>query len=377
MSLRIGYDAKRVFHNFRGLGNYARNLLQGLYQSYPENNYILYTPPFSDTRALDWKNKYSNFDVRTPKFPFDGVLSSVWRSFFLSSMSEKDNLDIFHGLSNELPQGIEKTRIKKVVTIHDLLFLRYPHFFPWIDRVIYLNKIKSCCQKADVIIAICKQTKNDIIEMIGVSEDKIKVIYQSCHPKFYSTLETSIISLVLSKFSIDTPYILYVGALVERKNISSLIQSFALIYKNHPHKLVLAGEGGYRNNLQREIQDYNLEDRVIITGYVDRNDLPALYQGAELFVFPSFFEGFGIPIIEALFSRVPVITNRGSCFPETGGPTTCYVNCSSPEELSEAMNKYLADPNLREETINQGRDYAEKFHWRNTSKEIHDFYLSL
>ena len=213
--------------------------------------------------------------------------------------------------------------------------------------------------------------------MIGVDENKVRVIYQSCHPKFYSPVEKNIIHSVIAKFSITTPYILYVGALVERKNIVSLIKAFSLISKNYPHKLVLAGYGHYRKNLEQEIHNHNLQDRVIITGYVDRSDLPALYQGAELFVFPSFFEGFGIPIIEALFSGVPVITNRGSCFPETGGESTCYVNCSNYEELSEAMDKYLSDSDLRDKASNQGRIYAERFHCRNTTKEMHNFYLSL
>ena len=139
MSLRIGYDAKRIFHNFRGLGNYARNLLQGLYQYYPENSYTLYTPPFDDSRAIDWQKKYSAFNVRTPQLPLGGVFASIWRSLLLARTLKKDNLDIFHGLSNELPRGIEKSGAKTVVTIHDLLFLRYPHFFSS-DRSLCLSQ---------------------------------------------------------------------------------------------------------------------------------------------------------------------------------------------------------------------------------------------
>ena len=183
--MRIGFDAKRVFHNFRGLGNYGRTLLEGLYQFYPEHCYLLYTPPFQDIRSVDWEKKFSSFRVCTPTGFLERSFPSFWRRFLLGKKLERDELDIYHGLSHDLPAGVRVGKPKTVVTIHDLIFLRFPQFFPWIDRCVYLNKLRHACNRADVILAICEQTKNDLIEFLHIHEDRIRVIYQGVHPRFY------------------------------------------------------------------------------------------------------------------------------------------------------------------------------------------------
>ncbi len=372
--MRIGYDAKRIFHNFRGLGNYGRTLLESLYKYYSEHDYFLYTPPVKDERSIRWQNKYPNMRVKTPSLFYRGIFSSIWRTFLLPSLIVQDELDIYHGLSSELPVGIEKTNVVKLVTIHDMLFYRFPQYYPWIDRQTYLAKTKISCSNCDLIISICQQTKKDLIDFLNISEEKIHVVYQSCHPKFYTPVSIDRIEQAKKRFNIKGSYILYVGALVKRKNILSLIRAFDRIYKNFDHQLVLGGEGSQRDELQQEIDGLKLNSRIIITGYVSREELPALYQGADLFVFPSTFEGFGIPIVEALFSELPVITSKGSCFPEVGGPFTTYIDCTDIEELSFSISKLLSDSYLRSEISRKSRKFAEKFHWRNTSKNMMDIY---
>src|SRR5690606_32102309 len=144
-------------HNFRGLGNYGRNLLEGFEKYYPENKYILYTPKISDERAQNWLRKHSSLEVREPESFVGKKFGTLWRSVLLSGDLKKDELDIYHGLSYELPTGLEKQKIKKVVTIHDLIYLKFPEYFPWIDRKVYDLKFRSACNNADKIVAICNQ----------------------------------------------------------------------------------------------------------------------------------------------------------------------------------------------------------------------------
>ncbi|MFW5756970.1 MAG: glycosyltransferase, partial [Tangfeifania sp.] len=170
--MKIGFDAKRAFLNASGLGNYSRNTLNALKQYYPENNYTLFTPKVK----ADLFTNHDQFQVVSPSQFYRGVLKSVWRSFFLTGKIKKYSLDIFHGLSNELPSGIHKTDIPSVVTTHDLIFMRYPEFYKPVDRKIYFRKMKYACQAAAKIIAISRQTKNDVETFFQVPSEKVEVI---------------------------------------------------------------------------------------------------------------------------------------------------------------------------------------------------------
>ena len=378
MSMRIGYDAKRAFHNFRGLGNYSRDLLAGLKQYYSRHDYLLFTPPLKDDRAHRWAEEYSSLEVVTPDSYMGQKFSTAWRSLFLSGELKKYNLDIFHGLSHELPPGIEKTGIKSVVTIHDLIFMRYPKFFPWVDRKVYLRKVKYACEAADLVIAICNQTKNDLINFLGVDEKKIRVVYQTCNPRFYSPLSEEKLSSTLSKYGISGKFILNVGAIEPRKNALNLVKAFASLKKESNRNLVLIGNGGdYKVEIENYIQGKDLGDRVTILSDVTHKDLPAFYQAAELFCYPSHFEGFGIPIIEALFSKTPVITSKGSCFPEAGGPDSIYIQSESVSELTQAIEDVLTNDELKYKMIENGRNFVEKFHRSKTSENLINIYEEL
>ena len=219
--MRIGFDAKRAFRNFTGLGNYSRFVIQGLYEYFPEDTYILFTPNSSvnqETSFLTGKGK-----IIEPSGLFKaGVGKGIWRSVF--SLSLAADIDVFHGLSNELP-WIDNPNVRKVVTIHDLLFIRYPELYSRIDRWIYTRKAKRACRVADVVIAVSSQTKEDVVTMLGIPEEKIKVIYQGCNEMFYRTGSGEQLQMVRQKYSLPNQYLLSVGTIEERKNALVILKS--------------------------------------------------------------------------------------------------------------------------------------------------------
>jgi glycosyltransferase involved in cell wall biosynthesis len=380
MGYKIGFEAKRLFHNFRGLGNYGRTLVRGLAKYYPESEYQLYTPNFGDQRANLYRDeilKSPNVSIKTPKSYLGKILPALWRSKFISSDILSEDLDIFHGLSHELPSGLEKqTKTKKLVTIHDLIFLRYPEFFPFIDRVIYKRKFKYACTVADKVVAICEQTKNDLVEFLDVPAEKIVVHYQSCDPHFYEMFSDERKREVKRDHNLPERFVLFVGALEERKNVKTLIDAFALM-KTKGVDLVVIGSGHEKENLQTRAETYKLTDRVHFLDKVSFADLPGIYQLAEVFCYPSFFEGFGIPIVEALFSGTPVVTSQGSCFPESGGDAARYINPYRSLELAEALDQILNSEDLKEEMIEKGLRYVQKFHVKETTRKLMEIYQSV
>ncbi len=376
--MRIGFDAKRAFHNSRGLGNYSRDLITGLSKYYSSHEYFLFTPPVEMGENTRWAKDYNNLRIITPQTFLAKKFSSLWRSFSLKDEISKYELDIFHGLSHELPVGISNSNCKSVVTIHDLIFLRFPEFFPFIDRKVYLKKFTYACDHADTVIAICEQTKRDLIEFLGVREDKIEVVYQTCNPRFYTLWEDSKRKETLSKYNIKKDFILTVGAIEQRKNVLSLVKAYASLKKEINVDLVIVGKGkAYKEQVQNYIKSKGLESRVHILENVSHFDLPAFYQEAKLFCYPSHFEGFGIPIIEALFSKTPVITSRGSCFPEAGGPNSIYIDPESVGEISDAIVSVLTDEDKSYQMAEMGRNYVEKFHRSKTSENLFQIYNKL
>jgi glycosyltransferase involved in cell wall biosynthesis len=375
--MKIGFDGKRIFHNFRGLGNYSRNLVEGIMEFSPENEVFIFTPPFNDERAINWVKNHQNGNIISPKSKFFEKFPSIWRSLFLSHEIKKMDLDIYHGLSHELPFFVNQLRCKKVVTVHDLIFKRYPSFFSLIDRTIYSIKYSYSCRNADLIIAICEQTKKDLIDLMGVPSRKIEVAYQSCNPIFNKQLTNEERSSIRVKYKLPENYILFVGALEPNKNALNLVKAFENL-KSKDLFLVLVGKGkSYKEQILKEIALGGIKEKVIFYDYIPTEDLPGIYQLAKLFVFPSFFEGFGIPIIEALFSRTPVITTKGHCFPESGGPSTLYVDTSDPMEISSAIKRVLENSDLAKGMVEGGFEYVQKFCPEKTNKKLIEIYNSL
>ena len=289
-----------------------------------------------------------------------------------------EGLDIYHGLSHELPWGIEKSGVRSLVTIHDLIAFRFPRLFPWFDRYVYVKKIGHACRKADVVVAICEQTKRDIMEYLDVPVQKIRVLYQSIHPRFYNPPEKIFVEKELSQWDISFPYILFVGALEERKNVLNLVRAYSSIRQSKDYGLILVGQGGaYRKRIESLIGEKGLEKRVKILSHVGAESLPAFYAGCTLFCYPSLFEGFGLPVAEAFFCKSPVVTSEGSCFPEVGGKGAIYTDPHSVDSLAHALESVLDDEGKQSEMVRLGREHVEKFHRQKTTARLMSLYREI
>ncbi|MBC8053684.1 MAG: glycosyltransferase family 4 protein [Sphingobacteriaceae bacterium] len=363
--MRIGFDGKRVVQNFTGLGNYSRFILNLLINHFPENDYWVY----SKKKAAANLKIPAGVKFRHPA----GYRFPLWRSYGILTDLRKDKLSLYHGLSNELPFGIRSAKIPSVVTVHDLIFLRFPEFYSAIDRFIYKYKFEYACKKATRIIAVSEQTKKDIVSYFHIPEDKIDVIYQGCNDAFKSSATAEQKSKVNKKYNLPANYLLQVGTIEERKNLMLTVK--ALLGVPSEIKLVVIGkQTEYAREIKEYILNHKLENRVVFLKNVPVDDLPAIYQQAKIFVYPSEFEGFGIPIIEALHSGVPVIGAIGSCLEEAGGPKSCYVHPKDDVRLSWTINSILSSNAKRDEMIKAGYAYVKKFSNAQLANDLMEVY---
>lgn len=355
--MKIGFEAKRAFKNFTGLGNYARSVIKILSQEYPGDYFYAYTPEIVKNSRTSLLFSLPNLVIKTAPFKF---LKSYWRSNGVKKDLVKDQIDIYHGLSHEIPSGLKKKGIKSVVTIHDLIYLRFPNYFKRIDRKIYDIKFRSACKNADRIIAISEQTKKDIIHFFGTPANKIEVVYQGCDPLFYKSATTNQLQQIKSKYQLPDDYLLCVGTIETRKNQSLILKALLNLPQNI--HLVLVGKATpYQQILENFISLHQLGNRVNFVRDVPFQDLPAIYQQAKIFVYPSQFEGFGIPILEALNSGIPVIAAKGSCLEEAGGPDSLYFEQDNVIVLGEAILKIWDNEVMRTQIIENGKKFALNF----------------
>jgi glycosyltransferase involved in cell wall biosynthesis len=360
--MRIGFDAKRLFNNFTGLGNYSRHVVQILAEHFPEHAYHLYTPGVRAHPELAFLEKHP-LQIHTPPVGFrNGLLKAYWRSSLVGRDLQRDGIGVFHGLSNELPWGLAGKRIKTVVTIHDLLFLRFPELYPAVDRLIYNRKFKHACRAADRIVAVSGQTARDITAFYRVDPARISVVYQSCSDLFKRPVSAEDIGRVRRKYNLPEAFILNVGTIEKRKNALLILKAMARLKSTlDPYLVVVGRPTGYKRELVAFAAQHQLSNRVLFLHDVPHPELPAFYQAARLFVYPSIFEGFGIPILEALYSGTPVISSTNGCFTEAGGADSLYTNPADDEQLAVLIEKVLTHTQLSQQMIARGRDYATRF----------------
>ncbi len=370
--MKIGFDAKRAFYNRGGLGNYSRSTVEMLSKYYPKHEYFLFTP--SEENAVKFKIS-ENVKTIVPKLFLSKIFKSYWRSVRLSKKIKEHKLDVFHGLSGELPYKANKNKeTKLIVTVHDLIFLRFPELYHAVDRKIYYQKTKYACEIADKIIAVSEQTKTDIINFLDIEDNKIEVVYQGCNTLFYEEADTNKKIETAQKYNLPEQYILNVGTVEKRKNTLSVLK--ALHYGKINTEFVIVGQKtDYQDELLKYAEENNLSKQLTILNNVPLEDLPAIYQQASLFVYPSYFEGFGIPLIEALYSKIPVITTKGGVFSETGGLSSIYIEQDNYNQLGEAIKLVLNDEGLREEMITEGYKFVQKFNEEKIAANLMNVYL--
>jgi glycosyltransferase involved in cell wall biosynthesis len=371
--MKIGYDAKRLFFNGSGLGNYSRNLVQAMAEYYPEDRYVLFTPKAGNPCGFPLAEGMEV--VRPEGFP-DRSFPSLWRSVRMGRSIRSRGIDLFHGLSNELPADIRRSGARSVVTLHDIIFVHHPELYRPADRRIYTQKYRASCLNADRVIAISQQTRNDLIGLWQIPEEKIDVVYQGCNPVFYHTAPEDIRTAVRAKYRLPERYILSVGTIEERKNLMLTLE--AMVAGKIDIDLVACGRATpYAERIRAFAERNGIAGRVHFRHEVTPADLPAVYQQAEVLVYASFYEGFGIPILEAFESRIPVITSEGGVFPETGGDAARYVDPHDADSMAHALRDVLGDVALRKEMIEKGIRHAQNFRQEAVAQHVQEVYRKL
>lgn len=360
--MKIGFDAKRAFQNNTGLGNYSRTLISSLAKDFPEDEYFLFAP--KQTSMYD-VSEWPALRVVTPEKPPYSWLRSAWRSRFVVNDLRRYKLDLYHGLSHELPFGIHKSGVRSVVTMHDLIFERYPRHYNPVDVFTYRRKAQYACLHADKVVAISEQTRQDLISFYNTPADKIEVVYQSCDPAFAITAPDDDIAALGAKYQLPSQYFLYVGSIIERKNLLGIVTAMNTLKGVSDIPLVVLGNGSsYKKKVKAYLDANGLTSRVLFLNEqvrLSNGDLPLLYQGALALIYPSIFEGFGIPILEALLSRTPVITSSGSCFAETAGDAALYIDPLDPHTIATAMREVTSNPSLVKQMQEKGWIHAQRF----------------
>lgn len=370
----IGFDAKRANANRTGLGNYSRFVIEALSKACGNSAYFrLYIPKRKANREFDAIAEMPNVEAMVPRGGLWQKLSAVWRTVRVAADAKCDDVVLYHGLSNELPMGLSRRGIRSVVTIHDLIFMRYPSYYKPVDRMIYEWKFRSACKRADRIIAVSECTKRDIVKFFGTDPDKIDVVYQGCDKMFSQPVGQSKRGEVAARYSLPGRYLLTVGTLEQRKNLMAIVEALALLPQDI-HLVAVGRATPYTERVRSRIGELGLGERVHILSDVAYADLPAVYAGAEVFVYPSRFEGFGIPIIEAMSMGIPVVAATGSCLEEAGGESSRYVSPDDRWEMADAIKEIISDAELRRKMTDDGRRYVERFAPENIARGIMNCY---
>ncbi|QDP86393.1 glycosyltransferase family 4 protein [Chryseobacterium sp. SNU WT5] len=361
--MKIAFDGKRFFNNSSGLGNFSRDLVRILANCFPENNYILFNENKSE-KGKDIVDLPNVSFVETSK----GTMS---RQFKMGKDAQQINADIFHGLSGELPLKWNDKPIKKIVTIHDLIFMRFPQYYSFFDRKIHFWKFKKAAEQADLIIAISEQTKRDIIQFLKAPECKIRVVYQGCHHAFKENQSADFLASVKEKFNLPGRFILNVGTIEKRKNLLNIVK--AITGTNIP-LVVIGKKTKYFNKVKKYITKNKLESHVHVLENVSMEELAAIYKLADIFVYPSLFEGFGIPVIEALFSKSPVITSNLSCLPEAGGKDSLYIDPHNFKDLKAKILFLWNNESERKRRAEKSLEFVQKFNDNQIAENLYSVY---
>lgn len=363
--MKIGFDAKRLFLNYTGLGNYSRTLVRNLQRYFPEHEYYLFTPRIE-------KNEDTQYFIDNPNFTivqYPSFFSAYWRSVGIVRYLKKLEIDIFHGLSHEIPFGLGKSGIRSCVTVHDLIFEKYPKLFPFIDRTLYHLKYKNSAHRADKILSISKSTSADIKKIWSIPEDKIELLYQPCGDAFYTE----------PHLSSKRDYFLYVGAIIPRKGLLEIVEAYNLLEKNYRIPLMIIGTGGaYLDEVKSQVERLGLTSFFIFKGQVSNKDLISYYDGAKALIYPSLYEGFGIPIVEAALRKCPIICSGTSSMPEASGPDAIFIQPGNPQSIEQAMKFCIDYPDKLENKAEKTYIYVdEKFNPRHTAHSLISIYQDL
>ena len=353
--MNIGIIVNPTDKKQTGIGYYGTNLLRNLKKTKTKDNkYIL----------------LKNLGSTVPKRIILGSLK-------LPRIVRNQSLDIVHDLT-QAPPFLFDTKSKKVVTVHDLTRKIFPEFHSTTGNFVNKITLKSNFKKADKIIADSNNTKKDLIQHFQIKPQKITVIYGAANKNFKPIKNRKILNKVEKKYYLPQQFILYVGTLEPRKNIVRLLKAYASVSEKIKINLVIAGKKGWKyTEIFETYHKLKLNDKVIFTGYLERQDLPAIYNLAKLFVYPSLYEGFGLPPLEAMACGCPVITSNTSSLPEVVGSAGIMINPYSVDGLTNTIKQILINKDLRKILTKKGLKQAKKFSWEKAARETLKVYEKL
>ena len=384
--MRIGIDARSILNPEKGdaigVGHYTYQLIRHLLKNDTENEYVI----FFDFRVREKDvKKFTQPNVKIKFYPFSDYkkyLPGAYNEILGMATLQKEKLDVLHSTSsyNRIPISYSG---KTIITFHDMSPFSVPQCLPAVRRT--RNKAVShmMARKADRIIAVSESLKNDVKKFLNVPDEKIAVIYSGLDQRFFDQPNTDE-NKILGKYGINKKYVLFLGTLEPSKNISRLLEAF-LIFKQKQKKnsnkfeyqLVLAGKRGWLSQeYQQAIKDLGLSKDVVFTGYVIGDELAPLFHGAEFFVMPSLYEGFGMTVLEAFATETPAIISKVSSLPELAGEAAYFINPVDTKELADAMFLFANEPNIREQYKNKGFERAKNFNWDKTALETLNIYKS-
>ena len=376
-SMIIGFDAKRIVRNNTGLGNYCRTLINDMIRRNDSNmKLLLYTPDKGRDVLRNQIIESDNSRFVFPKKKLGKIYKSLWRTKNIVKQLQEDKVQIYHGLSGELPLGLRNSDIKSVVTIHDLIFLRHPEYYHWFDRKMYTWKFHQTIKQADRIIAVSECTKRDILEFGKIDPEKISVIYQSCNPKFTNMPTEGEMEAATKKYDLPKRYLLCVGTIEERKNLMLAVKSLSLLPEDI-HLVAVGKKTKYADKVMETADKTGVSHRLHLLSGVSDDELNVIYKKAEVFVYPSRYEGFGIPIIEAIFCGLPVVASTGSCLEEAGGPDCLYVNPDDSKGMAAAIMQLLNNEEERKRRITSSLEYVQKYKGTNIANAVIEVYEEL
>jgi glycosyltransferase involved in cell wall biosynthesis len=372
MDLRIGIDIRSLVFTRAGINRYTENLIRSLLEIDVANEYAL----FSNTKSCyDWSS-YSNAQEVIVRLPhFGRITEKIWEEILLPPNLKR--MDVFHSPRYMLPK---KKPCKFVVTVHDLAFKKLPHIFVKRTVKYFSNLLEDSIQKADKIIAVSHNTKEDLLRLFNVRDDKVEVIYEGVNENYKVTTDCETLEHARSKYSLPEKFILYVGTIEPRKNLVGLIKAFHKLKEKKAieHRLVIAGGKGWLyNDVFEAVERLGLTQDIIFTGYVEESELPTLYNLSDLFVYPTLYEGFGLPVLEAMACGVPVICSEVSSLPEVAGNAAIVVNPYDSDEIAEAIAHILENSSLKDTLIEKGIRRASMFTWQETARETLNLYQKL
>ncbi|MBI5207758.1 MAG: glycosyltransferase family 4 protein [Candidatus Firestonebacteria bacterium] len=371
--MKIGINAITINKHKTGIGTYTYELLKHLLEIDKKNEYIVFLPEDStmDFHAENLKLVYIKANINKP------LLQLLWENVYLPGLIKKKNIDIFFSPSFVLPFFSFKS--KSVITVHDLAYIIFPETKSFLFGKYIRFIVPRSVRKADRIICDSKSTQDDLIKYYKTSGEKSIVIHLGCNLSV-NTFDSSLIFKFREKYELKNNYIVYIGNDDPRKNLSRLIQSFKLL-KEKPSgrdmQLVLIGKRRKEEKLTLMVKQLGIEHDVKFIDYLKENELNLAYAGAKLLVYPSIYEGFGLPILEAMACGIPVLTSNISSMPEIADDAAVFVNPYDVENICMGMESILKDNKLREALIDKGFQRIKKFSWLQTAEKTLEVFKSL